>query len=60
MPDQSGAMVIQAARECDFNQPAPLIVCTAHADQQLEQESLALGADQVLIKPVLPKNFNRQ
>lgn len=59
LPDQSGAMVIQAARQCDFNQPAPLIVCTAHANQQLEQECLALGADQVLIKPILPKNLQQ-
>ncbi len=57
--DQSGETVIQAARHCDFNQSTPLIVCTAHADQQLEQECLALGADQVLIKPILPKNLQQ-
>lgn len=59
LPDQSGETVIQAARHCDFNQSTPLIVCTAHADQQLEQECLALGADQVLIKPLLPKNLQQ-
>jgi CheY-like chemotaxis protein len=59
LPDQPGATVIQAARQCGFNQPAPMIVCTAHADQQLEQECLALGADQVLIKPILPKNLQQ-
>ncbi|WP_240992169.1 hypothetical protein [Rickettsiella grylli] len=47
------------ARECDFNQPAPLIVYTAHAAQQLEQECLALGADLVLIKPILSKNLQQ-
>ncbi len=59
LSDQPGTTVIQAARQCDFNQPAPLIVCTAHADQQLEHECLALGADQVLIKPILPKNLHQ-
>ena len=33
LPDQPGATVIQAARQFDFNQPTPVIVCTAHADK---------------------------
>ncbi len=59
LPDQPGEAVIQAARKCEFNQSTPLIVCTAHADGKVEQECLVLGADQVLIKPILAKNLQQ-
>ena len=36
-----------------------MIVFTTHADQELEQECLVLGADQVLIKPIVPKKLQQ-
>ncbi|MCZ6914680.1 MAG: response regulator [Rickettsia endosymbiont of Ixodes persulcatus] len=59
LPDQPGDAVIQAARKCKLNQLTPLVVCTAHADGEVEQECVVLGADQVLIKPILTKNLQQ-
>ncbi|MCZ6914944.1 MAG: response regulator [Rickettsia endosymbiont of Ixodes persulcatus] len=53
LPDQPGETVIEAIQQCDLNQQTPVIVCTAHADQKIEKKCLALGADKVLIKPIL-------
>ncbi|BBB15135.1 two component transcriptional regulator winged helix family [Candidatus Rickettsiella viridis] len=56
LPDQSGEAVIQAARMCELNQATPLIVCSAHGDLQAKKY-LDLGADKVLVKPILEKNL---
>lgn len=51
LPDQSGENVIIAARSFSPNLQTPLIIATAHADSQLQQRCLDLGADIVFIKP---------
>ena len=53
LPDQSGETVITATRTNSLNQLTPIIVCTAHASREKEQQCLELGANKVLIKPIV-------
>ena len=57
LPDQSGELVIRAAREFDANYQTPLIVATAHANGPMQQKCLYLGADVVFIKPFSTENL---
>ncbi|WP_218813591.1 response regulator [Rickettsiella endosymbiont of Dermanyssus gallinae] len=57
LPDQPGEAVIQAARDCNLNQSTPLIACSTHIDKEKEDTCLALGADKVLIKPILTEQL---
>jgi len=59
LPDQSGELVIRAAREFDANHQTPLIVATAHADGPMQQKCLYLGADVVFIKPFDKQTLER-
>ena len=52
LPDRPGETVIQEIRKSTLNQSTPIIVCTAHASAEKEQQCLDLGANKILIKPV--------
>lgn len=52
LPDQGGEVVVHQARMSNVNRLTPLIVLTAHADEELQKKCLKFGADEVLIKPI--------
>lgn len=57
LPDQGGDMIVHQTRMSDLNRLTPLIVLTAHANAELQERCLRLGADEVLIKPITLKSL---
>ncbi|MGC1183214.1 response regulator [Legionella sp.] len=54
LPDKEGWELIPIMRANPLNRLTPILVITAHADESLQQQCIALGANEVCIKPVPP------
>jgi two-component system phosphate regulon response regulator PhoB len=57
MPKMSGAETIQALRKIDTIRDVPILVLSAYKEDALIDEALAAGADDYLIKTVLPDDL---
>ncbi|MGC1183408.1 response regulator [Legionella sp.] len=59
LPDKEGWELIPIIRTNPLNQLTPILVITAHADKSLQQQCIALGANEVCIKPVSPNKIGQ-
>jgi CheY-like chemotaxis protein len=61
LPDLDGKEVAQNIRSniTSQNQHTPIIALTAHADEKIRQECLAVQINKVLLKPLLEEDFRR-
>lgn len=59
LPDQPGEELLPLIRSDALNKDTPVIVISAHVDEVLGQQCLALGANQIYTKPVLPTMLRR-
>ena len=57
MPKMSGAETIAKLREIEIIKDIPILVLSAYKEQALIDEALAAGADDYLIKTVLPDDL---
>ena len=57
MPKMSGAETIRELRKIDTIKDVPILVLSAYNEQALIDEALAAGADDYLIKTVLPNDL---
>jgi CheY-like chemotaxis protein len=57
MPKMSGAETIEALRKIDSIRDVPILVLSAYKEGALIDEALAAGADDYLIKTVLPDDL---
>jgi CheY-like chemotaxis protein len=57
MPNMSGADTIRALRQIDIIKDIPILVLSAYKEQALIDEALEAGADDYLIKTVLPDDL---
>ncbi|MCJ8329790.1 MAG: protein kinase [Lentisphaeria bacterium] len=54
MPDMDGAKTIEALRQSSLSWNVPIIIISAHDDEQDIVAGLSVGADDYLVKPVKP------
>lgn len=59
LPDKPGEELLPLIRANSLNQKTPVIVISAHVDEPLGKQCLALGANHVYVKPVLPTMLRR-
>jgi len=57
MPQMSGAETIRKLRQIDIIKDIPILVLSAYKEQALIDEALDAGADDYLIKTVLPNDL---
>src|ERR1019366_8286680 len=58
MPDLDGYEVLRRLRSTGDRQSLPVIVLTAHGDEESAQQSFALGATDFLAKPFTPPQLD--
>lgn len=59
LPDRPGEELLKLIRCSQLNKNTPVLVASAHINQRIEQECLALGATGVFTKPIAPKLLTR-
>ena len=60
LPDISGAEVITEIRKRELGkQHTPIIMLTGYVQEEIKQQSLAAGADEVAIKPIKLEEFKK-
>lgn len=59
LPDKPGEELLPLIRSDSLNKDTPVIVISAHVDEELGQHCLALGANHVYTKPVFPTMLRR-
>jgi len=59
MPRMSGAETIRRLREIEAIREVPILVLSAYQEQALIDEALAAGADDFLIKTLLPDDLRK-
>ena len=58
MPDFDGFEVLRRVRSTEIGQLLPIIVLTAHGDEEMARNSFALGATDYLAKPFTPPQLH--
>ncbi|WP_412754935.1 response regulator [Legionella donaldsonii] len=59
LPDKPGEELLPLIRSNSLNGNTPVIVISAQVDEALGQQCLALGANHIYVKPVLPAMLRR-
>jgi CheY-like chemotaxis protein len=54
LPDKSGMELLPIIRNNPLNKDTPIIIISAHMDDEIKQICLQLGATEVYIKPITP------
>ncbi|MFW2533908.1 MULTISPECIES: response regulator [unclassified Legionella] len=54
LPDKRGEEILPLIRANPLHKDTTIIVISAHVDEPLGQQCLALGANHIYIKPILP------
>jgi DNA-binding response OmpR family regulator len=58
MPDVDGFEVLRRLRASETGRPLPVIVLTAHGDEERARSSFELGATDFLAKPFTPPQLD--
>lgn len=59
LPDRPGEEILPLIRTNPLYERTPIIVISAHVDEPLGKHCLAMGANQVYVKPLLPTMLRR-
>jgi two-component system, OmpR family, aerobic respiration control sensor histidine kinase ArcB len=60
LPDTDGLSLTETIRKADGkNKTVPIIILTAHADNEYRNRSIWAGADDFIVKPLTPENCEK-
>ncbi|WP_419387104.1 response regulator [Legionella sp. 29fVS95] len=59
LPDRPGEEILPLIRANPIYERTPIIVISAHVDEPLGKHCLAMGANHVYVKPLLPTMLRR-